>query len=157
MKSRVPCTTNTCVVRFDKVEIFEFPYTIGDSPSVSCGAPLAMYPRHQDRHIFEFQEYEEAKMTIPRRTKRQMAMDAELRTHILLNCGYSLARICEAAAAAKKARELRQESAMYGATLFAVGKAKLVARRKVQSFVCRSIKRQSFANSPDYRNVWKGT
>lgn len=145
MKSIVPCTNDTRAVRFEKVEIFEFPFTIGDSPSVTCGAPLAMAPYHQSRHIFTFQEYEEAKMTIPRRTKRQMAMGAELRTRILLNSGHSLSKIVEAAAASDEARKLRHQSAASIATLISLHEARTMARRKLQSLVGKSTRRRSFS------------
>ena len=142
-------TTSTNASRnvgFNKVEMFEFPYTIGDSPSVTSGAPLAMGPCHQNRYFFDFHEYEKAKITLPRRSKQQMMMDAELRTRILLNCGYSLSRIFEAAAAAEKARKLRHESATSSATAIALNEARTMARRKMQSFVGKSIRRRSFSN-----------
>ena len=146
-------TTNTSRnVGFNKVEIFEFPYTIGDSPSVTSGDPLAMGPCHQKRYIFEFHEYDEAKMALPRRTKQHMMMDAELRTRILLNFGYSLSKIFEAAAAAEKARKLRRESATSSATVIALNEARTMARRKMQSFVGKSIRRRSFSNIDKHSN-----
>ena len=75
-----------------------------------------------------------------------MMLDAELRTRILLNCGYSLSKIFEAAAAAEKARKLRHESATSSGTAIALNEARTMARRKMQSFVGKSIRRRSFSN-----------
>ena len=152
MKTKNICNSSS-TISFSKVEIFEFPYTIGDSPSVTGGAPLAMEPYHQDKYIFDFEEYDDAKMALHHRTKQQLRMDADLRTRILLTHGHSLAKIFEAEAAAKKARELRQQSANSCATLIALNQARLVTRRKLQSLVGKSTKRRSFSNidSHEYR------
>ena len=74
-------------IQFGQMTIIEFPYTLGDNPSVSSGPPISMGPIHQDKFSVDLIEYDDAKQSIHRRSIPEMRMDQMLRTHILQSSG----------------------------------------------------------------------
>ena len=120
-------------VKFNQVEIIEFPYTLGDNPSVSFGPPISMAYSHQDRFSVDLIEYDDAKQTIHRRSMQEMRMDQMLRTHILQSSGHSLRDIMQATMEAQTARELRRQSVQSSAAHLMFRQARTTARRRIQS------------------------
>ena len=45
-------------VWFDRVEIYEHAYALGENPSVSDGAPLTIEWEAQDKNVYELEYYE---------------------------------------------------------------------------------------------------
>lgn len=137
-------------VRFDQVEVIEFPYLLGDNPSVSFGPPISMTHTHQDRFSVDLIEYDDAKQTIHRRSMQEMRMDQMLRTHILQSSGHSLRDIMRATAEAQAARELRRQSVQSSAANLMFHQARTTARRRIQSAQSSfsSLKQSHFATIP---------
>jgi len=136
-------------VRFDQVEVIEFPYILGDNPSVSFGPPISMTHTHQDRFSVDLIEYDDAKQTIHRRSMQEMKMDQMLRTHILQSSGHSLRDIMHATAEAQAAQELRRQSVQSSAANLMFHQARTTARRRIQSAQSSfsSLKQSHFATS----------
>ena len=103
-------------IKFNRLEIIEFPYTLGDNPSVSSGPPISMGPIHQDRFSVDLIEYDVAKQSIHRRSTPEMRMDQMLRTRILQSSGHSLREIMQATIEAQNCRELRRQSVQSSST-----------------------------------------
>jgi len=122
-------------LKFNEVEIIEFPYVLGDNPSVSLGPPLSMAHTHQDRFSVDLIAYDDAKETIHRRSNQEMRMDQMLRMHILQSSGHSLQDIMQATVEAQNARELRHQSVQSSATCahLMFHQARTTARRRIQS------------------------
>ena len=137
-------------IQFGRVNIIEFPYTLGDNPSVSSGPPISMGPIHQDRFSVDLLEYDDAKLSIHRRSIPEMRMDQMLRTHILQSSGHTLREIMQATIEAQDHRELRRQSVQSSSTHLMLYRAKTNARRRLQSsFV--SLKQRNFATSMQQR------
>ena len=103
-------------IQFGRVTIIEFPYALGDNPSVSSGPPISMGPIHQDRFSVDLLEYDDAKLSIHRRSIPEMRMDQMLRTHILQSSGHTLREIMQATIEAQDHRELRRQSVQSSST-----------------------------------------
>ena len=150
-------------VKFNEVEIFEFPYMLGDNPSVSLGPPISMAHTHQDRFSVDLIAYDDAKENIHRRSTQEMRMDQMLRTHILQSSGHSLQDIMQATMEAQNARELRHQSVQSSATCghLMFHQARTTARRRIQSAQTSfsSLKQCNFAaihRAPKGSRTYKG-
>jgi hypothetical protein len=136
-------------VKFNEVEVIEFPYMLGDNPSVSFGPPISMAHIHQDRFSVDLIEYDDAKENIHRRSMQEMRMDQMLRTHILQSSGNSLGEIMQATIEAQNVRELRRQSVQPSATCAhpMFHQARTAARRRIQSAQTSfsSLKQSNFA------------
>lgn len=150
-------------LKFNEVEIFEFPYMLGDNPSVSLGPPISMAHTHQDRFSVDLIAYDEAKETIHRRSTQEMRMDQMLRMHILQSSGHSLQDIMQATVEAQNARELRHQSVQSSSTCahLMFHQARTTARRRIQSAHTSfsSLKQCNFAavhRAPKGSRTYKG-
>lgn len=83
-----PKNTSGFAVKFESVEIREFPITLGDNPSVSQGAPFTIDWEPQE--IYDpvgLEEYESSRP--PRRDYLQMAIPSSIRKDMLLKSGFT--------------------------------------------------------------------
>ena len=118
-------------------------------PSHFCLA-ISMGPIHQDRFSVDLLEYDDAKLSIHRRSIPEMRMDQMLRTHILQSSGHSLREIMQATIEAQDHRKLRRQSVQSSSTHLMLYRAKTNARRRLQcSF--GSLKHRNFATSMQQR------
>jgi hypothetical protein len=67
------------LIRFGFITVLEFKPILGDSPSVSCGVPVAMSPKHSRRTQFPVDDYEH-KRRYHRRALPDLALDQKVRT-----------------------------------------------------------------------------
>lgn len=121
-------------ISFGMVYIVRFLPQLGDHPSVSSGAPIALgepIPPHvsdvQD-NVFDLDLYEETRPSHQRRSFQQLRISAEERTRILLNMGYSKREIVGQVQDIHMVRESRRRTtrqkqldAYYGALLRRIG------------------------------------
>lgn len=124
-------------VRFDTVEIREYPYILGDNPSVTNGPPLSLGWMSQSQFFVDFEEYDNAKPAP--RTTYEMRFDEMLRLHILQSSGHSLNEIIQATAAVRKEQELRRQSIQSSMRAIRVEKTTRNVRSKLQGL-------QTFSN-----------
>eukprot|EP00538_Stauroneis_constricta_P009180 CAMPEP_0119546396 /NCGR_PEP_ID=MMETSP1352-20130426/842_1 /TAXON_ID=265584 /ORGANISM="Stauroneis constricta, Strain CCMP1120" /LENGTH=190 /DNA_ID=CAMNT_0007591099 /DNA_START=63 /DNA_END=635 /DNA_ORIENTATION=- len=102
-------------VGFDTIEIYEFPYILGDNPSVSAGAPIALGPDLLNYETMELDvyEYSQSKMRKERKSssssssqsssssssssrRKNMILPVQKRAQLLLSQGYSIESIASA-------------------------------------------------------------
>lgn len=121
-------------VRFSTVRIQEYPYILGDNPSVSRGPPLSIGWTPMSSCNVDLDKYE-AHVLPERRTRPEFTMDAEVRVRILGLSGFAIHEITEAAEAARQAKELRRLSTARGmaARVIAVREASQSIRRRARS------------------------
>lgn len=79
-------------VRFSTITIREYPITLGDNPSVSCGAPVTIAWKHEREIICAVSEYEDGRI---RRTKLEILLPASMRMDLIRESGASRAEIRE--------------------------------------------------------------
>jgi hypothetical protein len=91
-------------VVFRDIEILEFPYILGDNPSVSAGVPIALGHDLEGKVTMELDTYENCRKK--RRSRKKLAIPVHIRAQILLSKGYSLEAI---ATAALRADEMKRE------------------------------------------------
>eukprot|EP00814_Leptocylindrus_danicus_P004896 CAMPEP_0116022308 /NCGR_PEP_ID=MMETSP0321-20121206/10910_1 /TAXON_ID=163516 /ORGANISM="Leptocylindrus danicus var. danicus, Strain B650" /LENGTH=258 /DNA_ID=CAMNT_0003493355 /DNA_START=96 /DNA_END=872 /DNA_ORIENTATION=- len=82
--SRVSVSSN---VSFNKVQIREYPVTIGDNPSVSTGPPLSIGWDVQEEYHHDLDDYEDGRG--PRRETFQMIVPRKTREDMLKHAGHS--------------------------------------------------------------------
>jgi hypothetical protein len=100
--------SNRRAVTFDTVEIIELPFTLGDNPSVSHGAPLTTEWNAQQRTILNLEAYE-----VDRSHSRRPAVDLVVsrvtREALLLRHGFSQGEISDAAFEAARLKSIRKK------------------------------------------------
>ena len=113
-----PATTTTCrhtcsrpakrSVRFDKIEIIEYPFVLGDHPSVSSGVPLTIDWDPQSSLTMDFELYHKDKP--PSRTLFEMRMDHGTRMRILQSSGWTHSQIFDAIQSVETDKALRRQN-----------------------------------------------
>jgi hypothetical protein len=96
-------------VRFQNIEIIEFAFTIGDSPSVTCGVPLTMEWVAQKRTTLSL-EFFESYRPARQEDKNKLRLSRGNRKQLLLESGYSEEDIDHAAMEAETGRKQRLQS-----------------------------------------------
>ena len=96
------------VVRFDSLDIIEFPMELGDNPAVSCGAPVCLGNKVQSRQRVDLYQYEAWKGT--RRHRDELWMTVPKRAGILLRAGYTINEIADSVEETLAIRKNREES-----------------------------------------------
>lgn len=134
-------------VRFDTVEIREYPYVLGDNPSVSAGPPLSIGWEPQDEFTVGFDEYEAGKPTRPRDIY-EMRLDETLRLLILQSSGYTIEEIAQAAIDVRIIQHHREETAQSSLRAQRFQQTKNALRSKLPRFAF--IGGQSFGNKGDF-------
>ena len=134
-------------VRFDTVEIREYPYVLGDNPSVSAGPPLSIGWDPQDEFTVGFDEYEAGKPTRPRDIY-EMRFDETLRLLILQSSGYTIREIAQAAIDVRIIQHHREETAQSSLRAQRLQQTKKALRSKLPRF--SFIGGQSFGNKGDF-------
>jgi hypothetical protein len=106
-------TTPIGVVFADEITIYEFPIQIGDNPAVSTGCPITIGWKlvRKDTRSMEAHEYAKKSERRQRREPtRARRIPPEVRGQILLQAGFSVQAIAQAALAAALVREDRMET-----------------------------------------------
>ena len=134
-------------VRFDTVEIREYPYVLGDNPSVSAGPPLSIGWEPQDEFTVGFDEYETGKPTRPRDIY-EMRFDETLRLLILQSSGYTMREIAQAVIDVRIIQHHREETAQSSLRAQRLQQTKKALRSKLPRF--SFIGGQSFGNKGDF-------
>jgi hypothetical protein len=102
-------------VSFDKVNIKEFPMTLGDHPSASSGPPVALdWDKVERQRSLGLDEYENSRS--PRRTRRQLKLSLRDRRGILQR-QFSADEVNQAWSEARAIREQRRETIQRGMML----------------------------------------
>ena len=130
-------------VCFDTVEIREYPYILGDNPSVSAGPPLSIGWDPQDEFIVGFEEYEAGKPARPRDIY-EMRFDETLRLLILQSSGYTIREIAQAAIDVRIIQHHREETTQSSLRALRFQQTKKALRNKLPRFTF--IGGQSFGN-----------
>eukprot|EP00816_Leptocylindrus_hargravesii_P003089 CAMPEP_0196819160 /NCGR_PEP_ID=MMETSP1362-20130617/69268_1 /TAXON_ID=163516 /ORGANISM="Leptocylindrus danicus, Strain CCMP1856" /LENGTH=257 /DNA_ID=CAMNT_0042197535 /DNA_START=55 /DNA_END=828 /DNA_ORIENTATION=+ len=101
--SRVSVSSN---VSFTKVQIREYPVTIGDNPSVSAGPPLSIGWDVQEEYHHDLEDYEDGRG--PRRETFQMIVPRRTREDMLKQAGHSRKEFASAIRGTIKAKNQRK-------------------------------------------------
>jgi hypothetical protein len=64
-------------VSFNEIEILEFPYILGDNPSVSSGAPIALGHELVKQRTLEVDNYEQNRGK--RKSRKRLAIPVQIR------------------------------------------------------------------------------
>jgi hypothetical protein len=96
-------------IRFGDLTIREYPMELGDHPSCSSGAPvqLGWEPQSVSKRNLNLYEYVRGER---RRGRRELAIPAQRRGQILLQAGYSLEEIGNAAMEVENTKKLRSDT-----------------------------------------------
>jgi len=97
-------------VFFHEVEIREYPQVLGDNPSVSDGAPVAIAWEFQSQYNVNIDVYEMTRAPMRRKGRRRLLISSKRRLHSLIEAGYTAESIGTAIVAVDKARSERLES-----------------------------------------------
>mmetsp|Transcript_135912 Transcript_135912/g.202120 ORF Transcript_135912/g.202120 Transcript_135912/m.202120 type:complete len:130 (+) Transcript_135912:61-450(+) len=90
-------------LRFNTIEIIEFPVGLGDNPSVPDGPPISCcFDNPQRRVTVALELFEEYRPQ--RRSRKQIRLDRDFREMLLLKRGYSEDEISRASLEARRAR-----------------------------------------------------
>ncbi|KAL7535228.1 hypothetical protein ACHAWF_005097 [Thalassiosira exigua] len=97
-------TSEQKLVNFDTIEFREYPCVLGDNPSTSAGPPISIGCRYcaEDTVTVDLVYYERGVQG--RRSKRELAIPANVRVDILRGAGYSRSEIYAAAESICKQR-----------------------------------------------------
>jgi hypothetical protein len=97
------------LVRFGDLTIREYPMELGDHPSCSSGAPvqLGWEPQAVSKRNLELYEYVRGER---RRGRRELAIPVQRRGQLLLQAGYSLEEIGNAAMEVQTIKKLRSDT-----------------------------------------------
>jgi hypothetical protein len=116
-------------VSFDKVNIKEFPMTLGDHPSASSGPPVALdWDKVERQRSLGLDEYENSRS--PRRTRRQLKLSLRDRRGILQR-QFSADEVNQAWSEARAIREQRKETIQRGIMLMFMDDMCESASRKI--------------------------
>ena len=101
-------------VSFGRMEIHEFPLTLGDHPSATSGPPVALARTASSTKVVPIDAYEESR--VPRRTRRQMRYSYQDRLTYLQSC-FSQAQMDAAWRESLLIRQQRKETLERGCFL----------------------------------------
>jgi hypothetical protein len=77
-------------VSFSSLEVREFSIALSDHPSCSYGPPIQLGWDYRQKKAVQVEDYEEAKLQQPRRSRRNMVLSYDVRRYLLLErAGYS--------------------------------------------------------------------
>lgn len=111
-------------VGFATIEIIELPYTVGDNPSVSCGAPISASWYSQKRTSLDLEFFEQYRPL--RRNKKDLHLTKEARKELLLQSGHTEKDIQLAAQHAMRTKQQRLETIQEIRSLLLRGKFRQV-------------------------------
>ena len=97
-------------VGFQTVTIYKFPVGIGENPSVSSGCPISLHGFEAIEEVVEDLDIYMYERSGETRNYKQLRLGPQVRTGMLVDCGYTLNQIVCATAQAMEARALRDES-----------------------------------------------
>jgi hypothetical protein len=120
-------------VRFDYLTILEFPITLGETVPRE-GPPITMAANATRKLVIHFDRFEGARPE--RRDTRDLFLDAEDRTCLLLLAGFSMHEVADAALEASRIRVDREHNAKLSSKR-GIHKVLDIARRTLKSMVIR--------------------
>lgn len=94
-------------VSFSTVEFRDYPIILGDNPSTSCGPSIEIDWESHHSVTIDLEEYETNRY--PRRSKKELQMPIELRTHLLHESGYTMRQILVQTKARKNSKTMSRE------------------------------------------------
>jgi len=97
-------------VFFYEVSIREYPQILGDNPAVTEGVPLALDWDHQNQYKVNVEMYEFTRAPVRRKSRRKLMMSSTTRFRTLIEAGYSLEDIGDAAMEVRNAKAQRLKS-----------------------------------------------
>lgn len=116
-------------VSFDKVDIKEFPMTLGDHPSAASGPPVALdWEKVERERCVALDEYEASRS--PRRSRKQLKLSLRDRKGILQR-QFSADEVNKAWQEARAIREQRRETIQRGMMMMLMDDMVETANRKV--------------------------
>jgi hypothetical protein len=122
-------------VRFEYLTILEFPITLGDTVPRE-GPPIAMADKATRKLVIHLDRFEAARPE--RRDTRDLFLDAEDRTCLLLLAGFSMHEVADAALEACRIRVDREHNAKLSSKQ-RIHKVLDTTRRTLKSMVIRPI------------------
>lgn len=102
-------TGNKKRVRFESIEVREYPMVIGDHPSCSYGVPVQLDWVHEKTYIRELELYEFCRSG-RRQGRKELLIPFQERARIVLDAGFSLDEIGGATLSVINAKKEREES-----------------------------------------------
>lgn len=97
-------------VYFDEICIREYPQVLGDNPAVSEGVPLSLDWEYQNQYKINVEMYEYTRAPVRRRSRKKLMTSSNKRLRTLIEAGYSLEEIGDAAMEVQKAKDGRLKS-----------------------------------------------
>lgn len=125
-------------IRFEKLEVRDYPLALGDNPSVTNGPPLTIEWEHAGEYVISVEDYENNRP--PRRHKRNMVVPKRVRQDWLRDEGYSRGEMNEAEKQALKAKKDRMATAKKRIVLVRLEEVSEMVRRKLMRVVLRKPK-----------------
>jgi hypothetical protein len=98
-------------VQFKTIEIFEYPITLGDNPSVTSGAPLTIEWEVQRKSKFLLEYFERHRPAY--KQKNNLRISGTGRKQLLLRCGFSDEEIINAALEATEMKKERLDTILF--------------------------------------------
>lgn len=116
-------------VSFDKVDIKEFPMTLGDHPSAASGPPVALdWEKIERERLLDLNEYEASRS--PRRSRKQLKLSLRDRKGILQR-QFSVDEVNKAWQEARAIREQRRETIQRGMMMMLMDDMVETANRRI--------------------------
>ena len=95
-------------VSFNKIEIAEHPYELGDNPSVQSGVPITIAWKPQERIILDVDEYEDLRSS--NRSREEMRLPSAVREQLAKESGASRSEVVQAIQQARHIADSRRKS-----------------------------------------------
>uniref|UniRef100_A0A7S2V7E0 Uncharacterized protein n=1 Tax=Entomoneis paludosa TaxID=265537 RepID=A0A7S2V7E0_9STRA len=110
--SRSSSSDRQTQVCFGDLVIYEFPNILGDHPACSDGAPLTIGwdPTSIENYNVQYYEYLRQSDNLPRRSRKQLTVDAGTRGTCLLQQGYTLKQILQVTEEMEVIQESRRQN-----------------------------------------------
>jgi hypothetical protein len=132
-------------VRFDYLTILEFPITLGDGSVPREGPPITMADKASRKLVIDLDRFEAARPE--RRDTRDLFLDAEDRTCLLLLAGFSVGQIADAALEACRIKIDREHSNTKLSSKQRIHNVFDMTRRTLKSMVIRPTQNSKSAMS----------
>lgn len=128
-KEKGPDLVASRSVSFDKVDIKEFPMTLGDHPSAASGPPVALdWEKVERERVIDLNEYEASRS--PRRSRKQLKLSLRDRKGILQR-QFSADEVDKAWKEARAIREQRRETIQRGMMMMLMDDMVETTNRKI--------------------------
>jgi hypothetical protein len=122
-------------VSFDKIEIIEFPCTVGDGPAEGTPVQLDWVPIDRSEFAINFFEFYRP----PRRRKHALRLTPERRKRLLLRTGHSLSDIATGELQALTLRRQRAQAIRWQKRIYKLQKLRQMEKPTTKRIIVRPV------------------